>query len=353
MKSEGHEIDFSNTMERLRAAGAFTPYENPMDATHIDPQLTPIRMPGDTAYNNGPMWLQKFEVNLPEQLIKEQRKSFVDAINIYFPTALVGRWMHQYFADDFLNSHSYRLVDKETRLPKLEYMKGGFFTKPLDDKFSFKLDIPERAVRNRQLFTYREMETALKVLEAHPELTVAMEAYQAAFVGMVMKMEGAVQYHDDQSNPAEKEQATKILESLRRQYVTNNFMDNFLPAIALYYNHNHGGDLSAKPTKEDISEGMKFAWKNGAFVNDVKAPDRQMRGFSCPAKSSIMLHSANPLVSEDIETNPLNVGMDAGAAISHIHDRVAELMEKDDPAVAKALESAKVKAQVAQSMGRY
>lgn len=334
-------VDFSNTLERLRTAGAFKPYENPTDATHLDNSFDVIHMPGDQAYPNGPMVIQRWDINLPKQLIAEQRKSFVDALNIYMPQELIAQHMHHYFSGQFLQSQAFRLVEKETQLPRLEYVKNPWGKEKMDESLSFKLDAPERKVNNRVMFTATEMEKILEVLKEHPELTTAVTAYQSAYMSFVMQMQGALKFSSEAGE--EKEQALKVVGTLKTQFDSPNFLSFMLPAIALKYYVNHQGDMSAAPTREDIVEGVLFSLKNGAFINDVMAPDGENRHFSCPAKTSIMRSAATSL-DQPIETQNTDVGKDAGVAIAHIFDSITKLTQENDPSVLKANEASKHKA---------
>ncbi len=109
--------DFAQIAQR----GGFDDYEKPLgntDAGSLHKKITNPTFAGDKAYVSGPYILERFEINLPSDLISAQSRTIKDAIQHYMPERELGAWMHSSRSGDFMNDGAFRELVGTVHFPK-------------------------------------------------------------------------------------------------------------------------------------------------------------------------------------------------------------------------------------------
>ena len=102
-------LDFHHVIDFIKAEKGLADYPAPLgpDCRKIDPELKNPRFPGDTAYSNGPMFLERFEINVPQALIDAENGSIMDALRIFMNPRHVGAFLCTFYRGDFLSDPSF------------------------------------------------------------------------------------------------------------------------------------------------------------------------------------------------------------------------------------------------------
>jgi len=282
-------VDFHEVIASAKKGGGFEDYPQPLcdDITHLglDPDIKVPSHPGELAYSGAIYRLAHNQENIPQSLINAQNLSFRDAMRLFTPPRALSAHMCSFFRKDFLHSPAFLSIEKN-RPPVVQPAEDKFWgDKSANDTYSFDYANSERKSTNRVYYTDREMHAVEHVCKEVPALRTTVLAYQAGFIDYL----GALGKHivtDDNLSLSEQERGKKIIETLKTQLDSNNFLDELLPAICLAY-HRRDPDLKEPVIDQDFEQGFKLAIKFGVFRHDVVAPDGGTRKFTCPAHITI------------------------------------------------------------------
>jgi len=273
-------LDFNDVVDFIKAEKGFEDYETPLgpDCRSIDSGLKNPRFPGDEAYGNGPVFLGRLRVNIPQELIEAQSRSFRDALRIYMNPKHIGSFMCTFYRGNFLSDPSFlKIADQEMYLGR----------RSADDRFTLDLETPKRKSRNRTYYTDVEKKIVTDVCRSTPELRTTVLAYQAGFMAYLEQLKSAFTRNDGgRLTERERERGVLVADKLIKPWSTDNFSSELLPAICLAY-YKRDPSLQSPPLTEDFEKGFAFAFRTGVFQNHVHAPDGGERHFRCPARVTI------------------------------------------------------------------
>ena len=244
----------------------------------------------DAPYGNGPMAIQRFDEDIPEDNMVAVRKNFIEANKLLIPQDQLLLYFHQRFTDGtaFRSGHLAKNV-------------SSFFA-PMPDsasqesQLSFQVQSVDRKVYHRNLYTVEETEEALRLAQEQPEVVLAILSYQSIIqdylgeIGTVFKK---------LSRKPGSQVTAKDLENYDtyvEQWGSSNFINELLPALAIYRKFKR----DAAPEESDVidekvfQDAANFMITNGAFRNFVTVPaeiaqdgNERINYFMCPAAGTV------------------------------------------------------------------
>jgi hypothetical protein len=316
-------FDFAPVIAHIIEHHGFDDYKTPMARpAGLNDAYDVPQHPAGITYGSAAFEMIRGKKDIPQELITANRKSVVDAIHIFMPPEHTGRFLHQFFAGNFLKSRMMHMVLRQMPLPSRPMLYTH--VKPLDDELTMKLDAPERIRTDRNQYTKQELEMTLDVCKKVPALYITVIAYSVAFQEYLMQLNETIQ-----KNPAltdeQKERSENITWELRRNWANENFTQFLLPALALHYKKNHGDRLGEPPTEKDFSDGMRWADKAGIFKNHMEGPKGDVKQMTCPARG-ILLRSSRSI---DMPEGHQVTASAEGTGLYHIYRAVEQLIATD------------------------
>ena len=272
------EINTATIHTAPNLAYALGDLETAKNQPHMD--LRVPRYPGDQVLRFAAPVISVLSVHIPQALMDAQHKAFFDAIRLYMPDQDMAEWTRHYFNGDFLASASFAKLagDITFRDPYSRRIDRA----TLDNDLSFKLDDLGRTVCDRRVFTQNELIETVRVSKDHPALIIAVLAFQANFLEYITEFGTASETSENILDPRDRERAVKFSKNLKRQYLTDNFVGNMLPAIIICH-RTHDPNYAEAFTEKDFTEAVHFINKNGAFRHDIETPDKKTTvKLSCP-----------------------------------------------------------------------
>lgn len=344
MRSHVTPVDFPALVEKMRANGAFDDYPEPLGDASVLAGYSPAQInehllhipkyPGDRSYGASAFSIRKFGDVMSQELTEIKMQSVMDGLHHYMPQDVMAQWMHEYFTKPHLlqDTNVLKLSQKMTfpsqTLPHLR----------LDASLSFQLDVPQRSRRDLKLFTQDELVYGNALASHQPALPLAILAYQSAFLGYIERMKAAVEANDHLS-PEHKTRAKVNLALYQNQWSGDNFLERFLPSIAVVHHRNHAGDASAPLTQQDFNEGVIFAAKNGVFRRDMVENNGTVIEHRCPAQqtitraASVRLDDPTTVVGEG---HAASVKDSLGVGLFHIYREVEKAVAQERAAPQRA-----------------
>ncbi len=320
MEKPATHVDFDALVKRMKDAGAFDAYKQPLGKTNAASLSTFYHnpeFPGDFSFGLGIKQIAD-GINLPQELVDAQRQSFSDALGHYMPQEIMAQWMHEYFDGDFLHSKTFR-----EQIGALRSMRKTP-DKLLDSQYTMKLDAKERNTGENRLYTPEEIAFTQNICTKVPALAISVFAYQASFVAYLDKLEDAIASSKTLSKE-QKEHGGVALSIIKDSFSGVGFYHDILPAIAIHYAKNHEGKIEPA-TAEDFNQAMVYVLKHG-FRNKLNYRDESGSvQLQCPAQKPISQASAIDLDAPSSEQAQPEAGMRSklGTSLFHIYRVAAE-----------------------------
>lgn len=347
-------MDFLDILKKVKEGGAFKDYDPPLSTLSLEDvkaEIAAAVLPEtpNPAYGDGDLEMAKKQlgmelripaypgdqvlrfaapvitglgVHIPQELMDAQGKAFFDAIRLYMPDPDMLKWVGHYFGGDFLASEGFHTLAKaityrDPNSPRIDRAT-------LDNELSFKLDDERRVVRDRRVFTKDEIAEAIHFSKNDPSLMMAVIAFQSLFMQYMNEFANAVEHSDGILNEQERQRAGKFAANLKRQYMTDNFVGNMLPAIVIHHRA-HDSEYKEPFTLDDFSKGLHFINMNGSFRHDVETPDGQAKvKLACPFQQMIYKTSR---ISKEGHPHAAE-----GTTIYNVYLAVKEALAKENPA---------------------
>ena len=333
MNPSDKKVDFDALVLKMKTAGAFDDYPTPLgtsDALKLGDGFHNPRFPGDRAFRSGANPVRN-GINIPQDIIDANEKSFSDAMKSYMPIQETAKWMHEYFSEgnNFLHSKSFRNFVSE-----LVYV---FPVKriPLESKHTMQLDSKDRKRDDQRIFTAEEMIISRKVSDALPALPVAAAAYQASLFDYLEKLGSAIDKSKDLSGQQRKT-GKKVVNTLKEGFSATGAMQHIIPSVATHYYKNHGNTIGEDATEQDFRDAIHFMMKNGSFRQSVSYTDgSETVRFSCPAQPFIGRSTAVDL-EKNVSEESAVASKTFGKALFDIYRLTLEKM-KENPVTAQQI----------------
>ena len=310
-------VDFDRLAGDAVEAGLFRP-----DAAAVRANMFIIhqyaRLPVtllDAPYGNGPMAIRVFKQDIPEAAVYAVRRNFVEANALLMPLESVMRYFHQRFvADEVFRSKSLATLIALYRAPRVDPYHDasidavlGTTAKP--DEISFRVEGVDRATHDRRLYTHQEQVAGLQLVQTHPEVVLTILAYQAVLLDYLAALRAAFARLASEPEMVISSKDLADVDGYANQWRTNNFTDELVPAMAIFYQHR----LQANVPPDDCVDGtlfgraVGFILDNGAFRNWVTIPHEVARDqkehidhFLCPAVGPVRMQLLDGTLLERI-----------------------------------------------------
>ena len=243
------------------------------------------------------------DIALSQDWILFNSKSLGRAIAVLCPKDGFNQYAEQYLKSPYFETDPLKtmMVDIGNKIgSKISEEEAAYFDLYKDKMWSGITD-DRRRVSDRQLFTHQEQTFTKNLCKIFPELAYSLVIYQSIFVSYFEALQANIEQKIASDGPTQPLQnALVAINNLRQFRSINNMMQSVLPAVALMYAKNHYQypedidklqiDPSCPPNIQDISEGVEFAFKKGAFTHTVGD-----RTSICPASNALIAYSSTRL----------------------------------------------------------
>src|SRR5260221_4443968 len=293
------QVDFRQIAQQAITNGIFIPDEEAIRLNAANPNLAqsfPISML-DVPYNNGPMFIQRFEEDVPEVVMNKFRKNWVAANRLLLPNDQVLGYFHQRFIaqDVFKSGQMNKLVNEYSPASLTGHFSRGVSKDP---SLSFKVKDVDRATRNRELFTQSEQQAGIELTAHHPEVALTILGYQSVVLDYLQNLGNEFRRLTRVPNSGVTSKNVENMKRFTEQWDTSNFTKELVPAIALYYTIAKQANAELPDdqilTQKLYQDAVDFIVANGAFRNFVTVPAHvasegraRVNHFLCPAVGTI------------------------------------------------------------------
>lgn len=288
-------VNFRTLAHEVVAEGLFKPHPR-ISRDDLEGNLMPQELL-DLPYPNGPATIM-LGGDVPLNAMEAVRGGIIRANRIVLKAELLGVYFHRRFA----NEHpllSPGIINKNQAFTT-EY----FLTPDSDapsDAISFQTEGVPRSTVTRQLFTEAEKLAAVDLAAAHPELVVAISAYQGTVIDYLCELGVAIADETNSGKLPLSQPEVALFAGFINEWRTNNFYHELLPSIAIFL---HNAKLREPEKRDDelitpelLHDAVEFIVQNGGFRKYVKvaaevAADHKERTnkFVCPAANIIREH---------------------------------------------------------------
>lgn len=294
-------LDFDSIAEHAVAAGLFEIDTAAAEANLLVRRYSklPVTLL-DGPYGNGPVAIRVLQEDVPEASVDAVRRNFMAANEILLPLEQTLRYFDQRFvADDVLQSGSMRILVDEYQAPRVDEYHEANVDAVLGTRFkpsalSFQVDGVDRTTHNRRLYTREEHIEGLRLAQRHPEVVLAILAYQSVLQDYFQSLRGA--FARLARHPGISITAKDLVDfdDYARQWRSNNFTAELVPAAAIFYKPRFDAGERTIIDEQLLQRAVDFIVANGAFRNWVTVPARialdhkeRVTHFLCPAVGAV------------------------------------------------------------------
>lgn len=275
----------------------------------------------DVPYIHGPWAIQRVEEDVKEEAVFAVRKNFIAANNLLLPPEQVLRYFHQRFYDSdvFSSDALERVVD--------DYSPHSLDTRFREESsLSFQTQGVDRKVHDRILFTEEEKVAGLELTKDHPEVVLTILTYESVLQDYFQELRGALVATAQRSMSEVTEKNLEGYDTYAKQWATDNFTHELLPALALFYRQKKEKNPTMSEdeiiSQDVFQDAVNFIIANGAFRNWVEVPahvaldgKERTNHFLCPAVGTIrdqlldgaLLGKINKIINEKVLEGDMQV----------------------------------------------
>lgn len=297
-------------------------HDAPLDYDGIYKTIRHPLHPAEFAYPHGPLILESYGEDLPQEIIDAQHQSFRDAIRHFMPYSEVTRHLCIFMQSDIAHNVTFKNIRmlNINSLPARGAEIGPQGKSRLDNSLSYQFDHPSHKSTYRNYFTAKEIDDVHYICTKHPAIILTVSAFQAGCIDYLENLQNAFARSDTLAND-DKSRARTIINRLKEQWSSPNFASEIIPFIALAYSQRDQTMLGPMQG-EDFQNGYSLGLRMGLFRHDIKSPLPEehsrsgIRKFACPARVAISSILARDWNSSE-NTNNTN-----GAMLSLIYKQL-------------------------------
>jgi hypothetical protein len=287
-------VDFERLATHALSQDLFTPDQVAIRANAAAPRSRRYRLPEtllERPYENGPMSISRFGIDVPEAIMAAKRKNLAKANRLLLPTETLMAYFHERCtAPDVFASDGILLARGNYR-PQLSEQDCN-----PNEALSFTLE--GRGTHQRQLFTKTEVRAGNALAVEQPELVMSIVGYAGLIQDYLGNLGHTFARLSRLPEYTVSNQDLHNYDKFTEEWNTPNFTELLMPALAMFLELAQRDQPETNDTPRItpalFQQAIAFLIDNGAFRNFFTVPaavaenDKERTNhFLCPAIGAV------------------------------------------------------------------
>jgi hypothetical protein len=287
-------VDFERLATHALSQDLFTPDQVAIRANAAAPRSRRYRLPEtllERPYENGPMSISRFGIDVPEAVMAAKRKNLAQANRLLLPTSTVLAYFHERCTTPDVFDSDGILLARGNYRPELSEQDYN-----PNEALSFTLE--GRGTHQRQLFTKTEVRAGNALAVEQPELVMSIVGYAGLIQDYLENLGHTFARLSRLPGYTISNQDLHNYDMFTEEWNTSNFAELFMPALAIFLELARRDQPEANDTPritpELFQQAVAFLVDNGAFRNFFTVPaavaengKERVNHFLCPAVGAL------------------------------------------------------------------